>query len=655
MRTTWSNRPLNGHYIMNGFKSSSVHLSPQVTTNEASPVNSAEWHQPMKQMKILTAMASNRLPVGLAVAGLFLLCTTPARAAQRQALHGHVPAAVAALQPAGRLPATNRLALAIGLPLRHREELASLLERVCDPASPEYGHYLTPDQFTERFGPAEQDYQALIAFANTNGLTVAGLHSNRTLLDVSGSVADIERAFQVTMRVYRHPREARTFYAPEAEPSLGLVVPVLHISGLDNYIVPRPMSLRAGPLGNPSGARPAAGTAPGGTYMGKDFRAAYVPGVTNLTGTGQLVGLLEFDGYYLADITNYASQAGLPNVPLKTVLLDGFNGTPGSGNVEVALDIDMAISMAPGLSAVVVYEGLLADSILNRMATDNLAKQLSGSWTYSVDATTEQIFQQFAAQGQSYFNASGDYDAWVGTTYPPVPPCDDPYITIVGGTTLTMTTNAGSWVSETVWNWGVEYGSYYDGVGSGGGMSITYPIPSWQTNVSNPFNFGFTLFLVQPPSNSLIASSLTSLPIFWATFALSLVSANSSSVNGPTILSTSPGTRPGYGLTICANSVNTARTFCRFPRNLAISDSRRLPNSLVLTTTAFAGPRDLSPIRFPMLGKNTKATIAKRHASAIKNFWRLRNTENGLAIESYPSIVGGTRDELGLTSQPPRE
>jgi len=257
-------------------------------------------------------------------------------------------------------------------------------------------------------------------------LTVTSLHSNRTLLDVSGSVADIEQAFQVTLRVYQHPREARTFYAPEAEPSLGLAVPVLHISGLDNYIVPRPMSLRASPLGRPTGARPAAGSGPEGTYMGQDFRAAYVPGVSNLTGAGQVVGLLEFDGYYPGDITNYAGQAGLPNVPLKTVLLDGFDGTPGSDNVEVALDIDMAMSMAPGLSAVVVYEGLLPDSILNRMATDNLAKQLSASWTYSIDANSEQIFQQFAAQGQSFFNASGDYDAWVGSIYPP---CDDPYIT----------------------------------------------------------------------------------------------------------------------------------------------------------------------------------------------------------------------------------
>src|ERR1019366_2035948 len=100
--------------------------------------------------------------------------------------------------------------------------------------------------------------------------------------------------------------------------------------------------------------------------------------------------------------------------PLKNVYLDGFDGTPGGANVEVALDIDMAASMAPGLSSIIVYEGELTDSILNRMATDGLANQLSASWTYPIDDVSEQIFLQYAAQGQSFFNASGDSDAYVG-------------------------------------------------------------------------------------------------------------------------------------------------------------------------------------------------------------------------------------------------
>ena len=62
----------------------------------------------------------------------------------------------------------------------------------------------------------------------------------------------------------------------------------------------------------------------------------------------------------------------------------------------------------------IVYEGEVTDDILNQMATDGLANQLSASWTYPIDPETEQIFQQFAAQGQSFFNASGDSDACGG-------------------------------------------------------------------------------------------------------------------------------------------------------------------------------------------------------------------------------------------------
>jgi subtilase family serine protease len=437
-----------------------------------------------------TAMKTNCLPRALtAFGGLLLFIATPvALAAQTQGLHGHVPAIVKSLPSLGRFPGTNHLSLAIGLPLRNQAALSNLLRQIYDPASPNYHHYLTPEQFTERFGPTEADYQAVIAFAGANGLQITGTHPNRVLLDVSGSVTDVERALHVTMQAFRHPTENRTFYAPDTEPSLDLGVPVLHISGLDNYSLPHPR-LVAKPLVEGQNASPSSGSGPNGNYMGGDFRAAYVPDTT-LTGSGQIVGLLQFDGYTASDITYYESLAGLPNVTLQNVLLDGFSGTPtgSGGEVEVSLDIEMAISMATNLSKVIVYEagpyGNWHD-ILNRMATDNLAKQLSCSW-YSPgagsDAVADVIFQQMAAQGQSFFNASGDDDAWTGL----IPfPGDTPYITQVGGTTLTTSGPGGSWSSETVWNWG-------GGIGSGGGISTQYPIPAWQTNISMTANQGST-------------------------------------------------------------------------------------------------------------------------------------------------------------------
>src|SRR6266568_7422768 len=348
---------------------------------------------------IMNSLVTTHLRPAVCLA-LSLLLVTPIGAVERQSLSGHVPAAAVRSQPVGRLPGSSRLNLAIGLPLRNQAALTSLLEQLYDPASAQYRHYLSPEQFAERFGPAKQDYESLIAFAKAHGLAVTATHPNRMLLDVSGSVEDIEKVFHVTMRVYQHPTEARTFHAPDVEPSLDLAARVLHISGLDNFNLPHPLAHRM-PLDHNRKGKPLGGSGPGGGFLGYDFRAAYVPDVA-LTGAGQSVALFEFDGYYGSDIADYESLAGLPNVPLQNVLLDGFDGTPGTGNSEVALDIEMAISMAPGLSQVIVYEGNASYDILNRIATDNAAKQISSSWALSGDATSDQIFKQYASQGQSF-------------------------------------------------------------------------------------------------------------------------------------------------------------------------------------------------------------------------------------------------------------
>ncbi|MGA3268806.1 MAG: choice-of-anchor tandem repeat GloVer-containing protein [Verrucomicrobiota bacterium] len=420
---------------------------------------------------------------GIWLAGLWLLAVAwPGMAADRQIVHHRLTAAMTNATVVAPGLGLKQLDLAIGLPLRNQEALDKLLQEINDPASTNFHRYLTPGQFTERFGPTKEDYEALVQFAQSHRLRVTGTHPNRTLLDVRGMATDVEEAFHVKLRLYQHPTEARRFFAPDREPSIDLNVPALGISGLDNFQAPHPLLQKKALANGTNGLAPQSGSGPDGTYMGYDFRAAYVPGVT-LTGAGQSVGLLEFDsGFYTRDILNYEAQAGLPNVPVQAVLLDGYNGGAGIGNDEVSLDIEMAISMAPGLSNVLVYEGEITDDILNRMATDNLAKQIGASWTYPIDAMSDQIFKQFAVQGQSFFNASGDSDAYTGT----IPtPSDDTNIICVGGTTLTTSGPGGAWVSEMVWNWG-------GGIGSSGGISTVNAIPSWQMGINMTTNQGST-------------------------------------------------------------------------------------------------------------------------------------------------------------------
>jgi subtilase family serine protease len=421
-----------------------------------------------------------------------------------QVLAGHVPKAVSELHlpPVGRLPGAQRLQLAIGLPLRNQAALGALLQQLYDPASPQYHQYLTTEQFTEKFGPTTEEYQAVVDFAKANGLTVTATFGNRVLLDVEGTVADVERTLHLTMRVYNHPQEARTFFAPDTEPSPDLAVPILHINGLDNYTLPFP-KLVPKPASKMATKIPNAGSGPGGTYLGGDFRNAYVPG-TSLTGAGQNVALFELDGYYAVDISNYVALAGLAYVPL----VNEGSVTPGvNGGVdEVSLDIEMAISMAPGLSHVYVYEGTDPDTVLNSIASGNLAHQISCSWgwTPGPDLNADNIFQEMAVQGQTFFDAVGDSDAFLPGTADTYAPATSSNITEVGGTTLSTTGPLGSYVSETVWNWCVEYGEDYCSsrshhcrgcvgpTGSSGGISTYYPIPVYQQGINMTANGGST-------------------------------------------------------------------------------------------------------------------------------------------------------------------
>jgi hypothetical protein len=432
-------------------------------------------------------------------------------AAGLKSLPGHLPSLPAGLTAFGPLPETNQLRLAIGLPLRDSVGLDAYLAQLYDPASTNYQHYLSPGEFTQRFGPTAEDYQAVVDFAGSNHLSITALQGNRLLLDVIGSAADVQSAFHITLEAYHHPTENRDFYAPDREPSVEGQLAIADVSGLSNYQRPHPLVRVRSAAGKVAG-KTGTGSGSGGAFIGNDFRAAYLPGTT-LTGAGQLVGLVQFDGFYASDIKAYAAAAGLPTVPIQTVLLDNYDGNPttgaNSGNVEVSLDIEMVMSMAPGLAKIIVFEAGSSgnqNDILNAMAASNSVKQLSCSWGWSggPSTTTDAIFKEMAAQGQSFFSASGDSDAFttgansangVDNTSLDNTPSSCPYITVVGGTALTTTGPGGDWSSETVWNWGLHKGSY---VGSSGGISSSYSLPTWQSGVSMAANGGSTSYRNTP-------------------------------------------------------------------------------------------------------------------------------------------------------------
>ena len=374
----------------------------------------------------------------------------------------------------GKLPAGQTMRLVITLPLRNQAELDQFLKDLYDPSSAYYRQFLTVEEFTSLFGPTQADYDTVVHFAEANGLTVVGTARNRLNVDVSGSVANIQKALNITLGVYQHPTENRTFFAPDREPSPNLSVRLWHIAGFDNFSLPHPAGLhkRVGP-------QPLAttGSGPSASFLGSDMRAAYYGG-TALTGSGQSLGLLEFEGTDLADLTTYFTNAHQTNnVPVTLKSVDGTSTScvePRCDDTEQTLDMTQAIGMAPGLSSLVVYVGSTGEAMFNAMATASpLNSQLSSSWTYTpADPNTENpFFQEFAAQGQNLFQAAGDSGLW--KTNSAIWPADDVYITSVGGTDLVTASAGGAWSSETVW------------VDGGGGISPNkFAIPSWQTTAA---------------------------------------------------------------------------------------------------------------------------------------------------------------------------
>jgi subtilase family serine protease len=224
---------------------------------------------------------------------------------------------------------------------------------------------------------SQEDYDAVIRFAKSNGFMVVGGSRDGMDIELRGSVATIETAFNVTMGVYQHPIENRRFYAPDREPTVNLPFQLWHIAGLDNYSIPHPAVRHKNAI--KSEVR---GSCPDNSYCGSDMRAAYY-GAHTLNGSGQTLGLLEPWGYDIDDVNTYFTGAGQINhVPVNGISTDRSSLScfyaNGCDDTEQIIDITQAVSMAPGLSALHVYVGNSETAIFSAMSRQTpLDAQLS--------------------------------------------------------------------------------------------------------------------------------------------------------------------------------------------------------------------------------------------------------------------------------------
>ncbi len=392
----------------------------------------------------------------------------------RISIPGHLVPALKNHAPRGASAGNRPLQLSITLNLRNQDQLTALLREQNDPTSAVYHQYMTPQQFTAMFGPTVDSVNQVTTYLRSQGIHVSSVSPNRTLIDASASVAQVEAAFKTTINDY--VLNGRSVYAPASEPSVpaALASLILSISGLDNVANYQPRA----------SLRPATG--PGGGYTPSELRTAYDANslISSSSGSGQTVAIFELDGYKASDINTYLSQYSLGTAKYSNVLVDGATNTAGAGAIEVELDMEVVSAIAPGATQK-IYIGPNSNTgvndTYNRIVTDNIAKVTSTSWGEceansgtSELASLDTIFTQAAAQGQAIFAAAGDSGAYdCGTSSLAVDsPADDPHVVGVGGTTLNVG-GGGTYSSESVWGSGSE--------GGGGGYSTYFSKPAYQT------------------------------------------------------------------------------------------------------------------------------------------------------------------------------
>lgn len=393
-----------------------------------------------------------------------------------QMLTGYVTPDVANAPVIGPMPPSTVVHLAVGLPSPDFAGLRGFVNKVSDPLSPSYRHYLTPEQFAATYGADPKDYYALTAWAQSRGLVVEDLFANRLLLDISGTAADVEQALFVNLNLLRRP-DGTQFFGPDREPSIDLSSSLLWVTGLNNFA----RAQHAVDTGSRSD----------GAYLSKDFRNAYAcaitPDVSAPLGNGQTVGIVALDGYRQDDVDTYLADAGLAPVRVQAQLVQGVLGDRHNEKPEIEVDIESAISMAPGLAQVTVIEGLTLSSILYATAhVDPLPSQVSSSYvTDDKDLNVIPALYELASQGQTFFVASGDQPVLDAKSTYDIRSLDN--VTVVGGSLLNFKagnvgTPGGGTVTTSVYDFESAWNQVIDGKhrASTGGIMDAVAIPAYQ-------------------------------------------------------------------------------------------------------------------------------------------------------------------------------
>jgi hypothetical protein len=361
------------------------------------------------------------------------------------------------------------LRVTLGLQPPNMAQEEAFLVALQTKGSPEYHHFLTAKEWTERFDPSEKDEQAVVDWAKSQGLTVTHRFPNRLLVDVEAPVATLEKAFKVTLNSYQ--LDAKTYFSNDREPEIpSSLAGILHsVEGLNNIQRMRPSNSStaipdapayvAGPAVSqgdkivksgdaskrpaiPSGAqaKKPSSNITGGLYDPTDIYGSNAYDYNALQALGHCcnplhdetngappdgsIAIATFGDFATSDILGFQARYSYLALNINRVFIDG---TPGCCNGETTMDTEWTTASANSFGSYLdtahiwVYEGANFNNstytdMYNQMLTDGHARTMTTSWSctefYSCASATmdarHAIFNSMLGQGWSLVAASGD-------------------------------------------------------------------------------------------------------------------------------------------------------------------------------------------------------------------------------------------------------
>jgi hypothetical protein len=459
---------------------------------------------------------------------------------QRIVLKGNVHPLARAQFQVGAAPLDlpmQRMLLVLKRSPEQDQALLKLLDDQQDKSSPSYHKWLTPEQFGQQFGPADSDIQAVTSWLQSHGLQIARVSKGRVMIEFSGTAAQLQEAFHTAIRKYAVNGETHWANASDPEIPAALAPVVAGVHTLHNFYM-KPLHVisnqRFSVARQPGSARQFTGSDGSHALVPADYAIIYNINPVyqaGIDGTGTTIAVIGRSEFIVQDVVDLQSAFSLPPNPPQIVNDGPTPGDLGGGEeAEATLDATWSAAVAPGATVKFVVSAstdttdgiVLSELYIIENNVGDVMSESFGGCEANVSSTEaagfEALAQEAAAQGITYIVSSGD----TGTAG-----CDNlgekvatgpvsasvlaatPFTVAVGGTmfnenghdtTYWNTTNsallasAKSYIPENVWNETCTTQCPAQAsplAASGGGVSVFFAKPPWQTGVAGIPTDGF--------------------------------------------------------------------------------------------------------------------------------------------------------------------